>query len=404
MKWFQFKGLKRKKKEDDFEEKYGDLLENTLPKKKKKERGVFLEQEPLFANNEEQRKQFVENHCEKIAEATKKIEDTKKEYQMVNEYLSDIQMIESLPEGNRDRVVQQAKRVVVLEKDRVDFGKSMSKMSSAQYNRIKDCGDDIKRIMKDLSDDEQYCQRVRSDMNNLEGEKNALRYERRAMKDQLYMVRGISKIAVSAFTAIILMLFLVQVNSEKSIQAYLYVAIGIAAVTAMTLFLKYHSAVRNLKNIEYRINHVIGLLNKVKLRYVNVESRIEYVYAQFGIHTSYELNKIWGEYLQCVREQEVYHQASNKLYEAEEELEEEMKKYSLHDPEIWVNQAYALIDEKEFQRIKEELCSRRKKLMSAIEYNRDVIEKSQEAIRNLAMNNKEYAKEILDLVDRFEAD
>lgn len=398
MKWFK----KRKRIEDDFDRKYGDLYKEQskyFPIEAAGEEKASLAQEPLFTHTKEQRKQFVENHCEKISEATKKMEETKKEYQMVNEYLSDIQRIESLPDESRNKVTGLAKKVMVLEKDRKDFASSMSKMSSVQFNQMKECGDNIKNILKDLQENEQYCQKVRQDINMLEGEKNALRYEKKAMNEKIYLVRGASKIAITAFSALILLLLFIQMKSGKDVSLFMYLFIGCALVAVFVLFWMHNYAIRSLKNIEYKMNHTIGLLNKVKLRYVNVEARIEYVYQRFGIHTSYELNKIWGNYLQTIKEQEVYHKASNKLYEAEEDLVEELKKYHLHDADVWVQQVDALLSQKEMDHIKKELHARRKRLQSTIEYNNDVIESSGQAIKKLVEEYPDHAQEILGWVE-----
>lgn len=399
MKWFR-----RKRKTDDFEKKYEDLdisalfegvnNDNTNPR-------VYLEQEPLFINNKEQVRQFVENNCEKIKEATKKVDETKSEYHLVNNYLSDIQMLESMPEQNYKKVLDCAKRVVVLNQDRIDFGKSMTKMSTKQFNQLRDCGDNIKEVLKNLKRDEDYCQNVKTDMNNLEGEKLALRYEKRDMNERIYLVRGISKIAVFAFAALIIMLIIIQMNTEKNLELYAYILVGVAAIGATVLFSIHNHVVRKLKYIEARMNRAIALLNKVKLRYINVQARIEYTYEKFGIHTSYELNKLWGMYLKMVKEREVYHKASDKLCEAEDELAAELKKYSIGDVDVWISQASALINQKEMEQIKMDLCNRRQKLRMNIEYNNEVIEKSGEAIKNLLKSNKEYADEIMNIVEQY---
>ena len=395
MRWF-----KRKKKEpDDFDKKYGDL------------QGISLEpidinsdklaQEPLIVKSPEQRKQFVENNCEKIVESTKKIEETKKEYQLVNSYITDIQTIENLPDNNSDKVVSLAQKIMVLDKDRRDFGNSMSKMSDRQFNCLKDYGDDIKRVLKDLEDDEHYCQTVKSDMHHLQGEKSALLHERQEMNDRIHLVRGISKIAVIAYAALIVMCMVVQLNSDVVVTPYIYGILGMAAITVMVLFTMYSSAVRSIKMAELKLNKAISILNKTKLKYVNVQSRIDYMYEKFGIHSAYELNAMWGKYLQMCKEREVYRRASDKLIEAEEDLLEELKKYNVQDTEVWLQQVSALVDKKEMKKIKNNLCNRRKKLKATIEFNTSVIEKSTQAIRDMVSNDKEHAAEIMEIMDKY---
>lgn len=395
MKWFR----RRRKEPDDFDKKYGDL------------QGISLEpidinsdnivQEPLIVRNPEQRKQFVENNCEKIVEATKKIEETKKEYQLVNNYLTDIQTIENLPDSNADKILTLAQKIIVLDKDRRDFGNSMSKMSDRQFNCLKDYGDDIKRVLKDLEDDEHYCQTVKSDMHHLQGEKSALLQERHDMKERIRMVRGISKIAVFAYAALVVMCIFIKFNTEMNVLPYLYGILGMAAITILVLFTMYNTALRGIKIAEIKLNKAIGLLNKTKLKYVNVQSRIDYMYEKFGINSAYELNAMWGKYLQMCKEREVYRRASDKLIESEEDLLAELNKYNVQDTDVWLQQVSALVDKKEFKKIKNNLCNRRQKLKATIEFNTSIVDKSTQAIKDMVSQDKENAKEIMEIVDRY---
>lgn len=395
MKWFK----RRKKEPDDFDKKYGDLQNISLePIDINSDK---LEQEPLLVRNPEQIRQFVENNCEKIVESTKKIEETKKEYQLVNNYLTDIQTIEDLPDNNGDKIIKLAQKILVLDKDRRDFGNSMSKMSDRQFNCLRDYGDDIKNVLKDLEQDEHYCQTVKSDMHHLQGEKSALIQERRDMKDRIHMVRGVSKIAVCAYGVLIAMCMVLQLNSAANVVPYIYGILGMALITVMVLFTMHNTAIRNIKIAEIKLNKAIGLLNKTKLKYVNVKSRIDYMYEKFGINSAYELNAMWGKYLQMCKEREVYRKASDKLIEAEEDLLEELKRYNIHDTEVWLQQVSALVDKKEMKKIKSSLCTRRQKLKATIEFNTSVVEKSTQAIKDMVSQNKEHAKEIMDIVDRY---
>ena len=101
------------------------------------------------------------------------------------------------------------------------------------------------------------------------------------------------------------------------------------------------------------------------------------------------------------KEQEVYHKASDKLYEAEEELVNELSNYNLNDSEIWVNQAYAIVDSNELKRIRDELIRRRNALTNNIEYNSDVIDRSKNNIKKLLLKYPDYAKEIQEVVESY---
>lgn len=395
MKWFKW--LSKRKNDDlEFEQKYGDLY-----KEKKESESEIGEVDEVSFTGKEQVVQYTINQCEIMQESAKRIEDTKIEFQAVSDYLSDVQMIESLPDNCFQKILHLAKKVLVLEKDRKEFGGSMSKMSNRQFDLMKEYEDKIKDVLKDLKEDEEYCHAVYTDLHYLNGEKVALKQEKREMKDRIRMVSGISKISVGAFIALLAIIFLVQINTDVFVTGYLYALMGIAAVLATTLFVVHHEAVSNISLIERKQAKAINLINKYKLRYVNVKSRIDYMYEKFGVQNSYELNKIWGQYLKVKKEQEVYHKASDKLYEAEEELVNELSNYNLNDSEIWVNQAYAIVDSNELKRIRDELIRRRNALTNNIEYNSDVIDRSKNNIKKLLLKYPDYAKEIQEVVESY---
>ena len=123
------------------------------------------------------------------------------------------------------------------------------------------------------------------------------------------------------------------------------------------------------------------MLNKVKIKYVNVVNRLEYVYELHGVKSAYQLNKMWGVYLRLQKEHEVYNKATNRLIEAEEDLVDLLKFFDVKDAGIWVNQAYAIIDKGEMEEIKSSLNKRRSKLKSSMDYNQDLMLKTQEEIK-----------------------
>ena len=73
----------------------------------------------------DQKKDYIENCCDRIVTAGKRIDELKIEYQAVNHYLNDIHLIENMPDPQKEQLLGYAKKVVVLEKDRKDFGRSM---------------------------------------------------------------------------------------------------------------------------------------------------------------------------------------------------------------------------------------------------------------------------------------
>lgn len=361
-----------------------------------------IEQEHHIAQNPTKRKQYVENCCEQIVEAEKRIEELKKEYQLVNSYLSDIQIISTLPENQKNMVVEQAKRIIVFNNDRAEFGKSMGKLTYKQYNDMEDNGDEIRKIIETLSEDEKYCQSVRTDMRYLEGEKLGLKMEQKDLNARL---NSMSRLSKWTFMTLLLMLFVIWIYyyiSKQSVEVMIYAVVLFGIVSTAIIFGIHQHTVREMKYVEARLNKAITLLNKIKLKYVNVASRLEYMYEKHGVKSSIQLSKVWNIYLQEKKKRQVYQKTSDKLLDAEEKLVSILDGLGVKDSEVWISQADAIIDKSEMERLRQKIDKRHDKIKATMDYNMDVMEKSKASIKELIDNNKKYAREIMMVVDSYD--
>lgn len=350
----------------------------------------------------EQKKDYVENCCDRIVTANKRMDELKVEYQAVNHYLNDIHLIENLPEQQGQQLLSYAKKVIVLEKDRKDFSRSMSKLTNWQYSHMRECEDDIREILKNISEDEKYCETVKTDMRYLEGERAGLIFEKREMNNRLYLINGISRIGIIAFAVLFLFLIVLGFGYGKDTSMWLYGIVAIAAVFIAVIFGIHNKTMYELKLAETRLNRAITLLNKVKIKYVNVVSRLEYSYEKHGVKSAYQLNKLWAAYLKLQKEHEVYNKASTRLVEAEEGLVALLKQMDVRDSNVWISQAYAIVDRREMEEIKLSLNKRRHKLKSSLDYNSDSVIKAQGEIKSLVLSDKGHAEELMAVMDAYD--
>lgn len=360
-----------------------------------------IRQDHYIAQNPAKRRQYVENCCEQMIEAEKRLEELKKEYQLVNSYLSDVQIISTLPENQKDKVVEQAKRIIVFHNDRNEFAKSEGKLTYKQYADMEENGEEIQKIMKTLSEDEEYCHSVRTDMKYLEGEKLGLRMEKKELRKRL---ESMAKLAKWTFIILLFLLFGIWIyycQTGEDVANMIYAVVAIGIILTAVIFGIHRHTLRELKTIEARLNKAITLLNKIKLKYVNVASRLEYMYEKHGVKSSVQLGKVWNRYLQEKKKQQIYRKTSDKLLDAEDKLVKILTELGVKDADVWISQADAILEQSEMFRLKEKLQKRREKVKTTMDYNMDVIEKSKVAIKELIENNKKYAKEIMIIVDSY---
>lgn len=393
-------GLFKRKKAERHEEDFLDDLEISV--QDFAEKNVGMKPEIMKVDTLEQKKQTIENCCDRISSANSRINELKIEYQTVNSYLTDIKLIEDLEGEASDKLVSCAKKVVVLDKDRRDFGRSMSKLTNAQYSHMRECEENITDILKEMTEDEKWCESVKTDMKYLEGEKAGLKFEIQMLNDRLYLLNGASKIGIVAFIVLMIVFLVINYVYNKDTSLYIYGLIGITVIFAGFVFVINHQSLAELRMSEVKLNRAIGLLNKVKLKYVNVVGRLMYSYEKHGVKSAYQLNKIWGTYLVLKKEHEVYNRASLRLIESEEELETILKKAGVRDTGVWVTQAYAIISQSDMYEIKQHLTARRTKLKSSLDYNSDVIMNAREEIKNIVLGDREHAKELMGILDAYE--
>ena len=79
-----------------------------------------------------------------------------------------------------------------------------------------------------------------------------------------------------------------------------------------------------------------------------------------------------------------------------------LAKYRIKDPEIWIRQAVALVDPKEMVEIRHELIGRRQALRRQMETNKDMATKAQEEVKELADTYPVYREEIMEMVSDYE--
>ena len=79
-----------------------------------------------------------------------------------------------------------------------------------------------------------------------------------------------------------------------------------------------------------------------------------------------------------------------------------LRRYQLHDPDIWIYQTAALLDPKEMVEIRHGLVDRRQKLRTQMDYNKRLATEAQKEIKDVIENYPQYKDEILQMIERYE--
>lgn len=79
-----------------------------------------------------------------------------------------------------------------------------------------------------------------------------------------------------------------------------------------------------------------------------------------------------------------------------------LKNMNVKDQNVWISQAYAIINPSDMNEIKNHLMNRRNSLKKSLDYNTEVIGNAREEVKNIIMNDKENSTELMGILDAYE--
>ena len=359
--------------------------------------------EDFQIDDQGQREQYVRECLEQIAEASKEVDNLQFEYNMVTSYLKDMEEVESLPDKDKARVKELAKKLDSLEKQQSGYKERAKRLSDEKYRQMERMEEEAQEGYDKLREAEGQQDLIRRDLRRLEGEKNAYLFRRSELQRLLADTRTMTVICIVAMIACILLLLVLQYGFQMNAKfGYLAVA-AIGAVAITLIFIKHGDAVKELARVENGIGRIIKLHNAAKIRYVNNTRLLEYLYLKYNVSSAGEFGKDWERYQQEKEERLSFQQTEKELDESQKELIRILRKHHVEDPMIWLHQTAALLDKKEMVEMRHNLIIRRQSLRRRMDYNKEVMAgKAQREIRELVENHPEYAREVLGAVEEFE--
>ena len=360
-----------------------------------------LEKQSYNQGSAEERKFFVTQNCQQIIETTRQLEEFSKEYQVVTAYLSDIQIIDSLPEEIRKGIDESARMIVTLTRERTKYQNESDKLTSKQLRLLETYEDTIPDEVKKINQMEIYQAALNGDLAKLEGEKSSLIHHR---ENLIKRKSNLKHTGLFALTLIILLLGVIVyliTGNDKSYKIPLIATVVISVICTVALGLEITNIRVGMATYDRKINKCIGLLNRVKIKYINNKCALDYVYEKFGINSSSQLTYYWEEYMKQKEEDKKYKKNTELLNYYSEKLVKDLKQYQIRDCEVWVHQAIALLDAKELVEIRHRLNVRRQKLRDRMDYNTNTRQQSIENIKEVLKSKPESREDIIQVLSKY---
>ncbi len=332
--------------------------------------------------------------CDQIVDATYQMEDLQAEYDMVTSYFADIQTIEELPQNVRQDIIDIAQKIEFLETETSAFLHSDDRISDENFRMIQNMEKDLSEIFGRLKDLEDMDEKIERDLKHLEDEKNSLEFTQELIENRQGRIRSflMGFGLVSALTVLVLagVGALTQTSLLIPILIILLVVVGMEAL----FIVNYKNLSYEYKLCEVKENKAINLTNKVKIKYINNTSTLEYLYSKYHIKSLRELEYLYDQYLIMVDEVRKYQRTTGDLRELSDTLSKLLYAHGVKDPDIWTKQSAALIDPREMVEVKHSLNVRRQKLREQLAYNEELRLSGLKDIREMLKANPELREQV----------
>ncbi len=323
----------------------------------------------------------VQDFCEQLVDVSYHMEDLKKEYQVVTSYLTDIQRIEELPIDMANDLIENAKRIEMLDKNRHTYLQSENLLTMEQYKTMVRLEDEVVDTIKTLNEMEHRDALLKNDMGHLEGEKESLKYRRRDCSVGIDRLRAVLGTVLILFLLTTMVVIWYGLSTRANVTIPALVIGAIVMVVFAACYAKYVDYKQEIKESDAKVKRAVSLLNKVKAKYINNKSTLDYIYEKYGVNSSKELEYMWAQYDTMNKDAMRYTQANNDFRVYCDQLVKKLEKIGLRDPLVWPKQTNALIDRREMVEIKHSLNMRRQSIREKLATCEKISDNAKVAIR-----------------------
>lgn len=345
--------------------------------------------------------EFLEENCQQIVDTQKQVANAKIEYQAVCEYLSDVQKIERMPEGERGLLNESAKKIISLTKQLEDYHKLQVTTSSARFRSVRKNEASLMDELKNMRENESYKKVVQNDMRQLEAEKAALQYDYEKIPHNQLELKRLSIAFTMIVISLIVLFFSMEFGLHMDMKLPFILTVAMAAGIMTYIFYEAYQNRKQYALIEQKINRAIQLQNKVKIKYINNTSSLDYSYSKYGVQNSLELEALIKEYFRAKEAERTYASNEDRLQHYEDKVVDILRVHELQDAEVWLHQLSVLLSDKEFKEMQDGLEGRRHSLMEKMDYNMKVKDQCFEHMHMVLEEQPQLKDTLLQLMKKY---
>jgi hypothetical protein len=242
---------------------------------------------------------------------------------------------------------------------------------------------------------------LKSDMGYLEGEKEDLRFMRGEYTDSISRIRGVMATLLILGFVTLGVITVVAMMSKVTVTVYVLSVMAFVVLVFAVGYARYAAVSSEVKMNDARLAKAVSLLNKVKVKYINNTNALDYIYDKYGVNSSNELEYSWQQYNTMVRDMLKYSEANKDIRRFNEELVHILRKYGIHEPEVWQGQVRALADPREMVEVRHSLNQSRQKLRESLQLSERIRVNAVTALRASVAENPGMAELIQDILSPY---
>lgn len=390
----RFRKVKKTKEAEIVREAEEELLED--------EQEIFAEKQEYVRKKIKQRELTLEDYCDQLIDSQRRLDQKKLEYEQVTAYLTDIQLIDQMTQEEKENVEAVAFKLATLNVDREELKQENRALTQLQFRFMQLHEHEVPEGISHIEEQEKYQNAITGDLQKLEEERVNLKYEERFYLEKLHNLKMItfSSLFIAVIAAGITGFLYTQYIFD--ILFVMLIILFLLAVAGTVIFLKYRNVNYALAYCRKQQKRAVQLLNKVKIKRVNNQATLDYLYSKYNVGSARELTLLWQQYQNILENEEKYKRSSKELTHYGNLLVKQLQKAGVHDADIWISQPEALLDSREMVEVTHSLNVRRQKLREDMEFDEDVMDLAVSGIREHLQKEPEKAVVVQQLLEPYQ--
>lgn len=407
-----FWNRKRKRKELEAQESSGVVGEE-VPNQEQEQDDIEeaepmeigdLEQDEFISLNDQDRKRFVQECCESITEIDHQMNEAKKEYEKVTSRLTDIQRIDRIEGRERESLVEVCKRMIRLTQERNQYQNRSLSITESQIRRMDCYADTLDLEVRKMYDAETYQRAIESDLGHLEEEKRKLHQEQREIVKRQNFLKEMAKVLILLILSLFILFAAIYYAIDVDMTYPYLGTILLAAISSTVIFVESNHNRRSVVLVGRKINKAISLLNRVKIKYINNRNVIDYNREKFHVRNAADFEKQWIEYRRAKEYERKFQENTEQLIRQQELFLDQLRGMQVSEPDLWLSQTLAIIDQREMVEVRHALNVQRGKLRDRIAYNEEAKQNMVSRIDQVIAENPGMHDEIIKIVKKYLTD